>query len=159
RFRCNPPARTGSALDNKGHTLRPANLVSQQTDQEIQAAARWNRYDDLDCSRNLRRGAPARQYDGGKQRGSSRCHMQESTLGKFHVALQNGVVRATSNASLLYFAIIQAAPFGCKACLPCHDDSGLERIPYRSSMRTLAYTAAKDDASATRATGWPYISR
>ena len=30
--------------------------------------------------------------------------------------------------------------------MPCHDDSGLERIPYRSSTRTLAYTAAKDDA-------------
>src|SRR5262249_44075138 len=78
-------ATAGAVLDQHGHALTTANLLTQDAGNDVGSAAGRIRIDDLDRSRCLRPSTVIGQGDGKETKnGGTHCDMQKSSAGTFH---------------------------------------------------------------------------
>src|SRR5262245_25476653 len=86
RFRSNVGARAWPVLDNEWLTKPLGQPLSYQTSQQVGVTRRRERHDDANRARRI--GLRPRYARYSRERGSTRCQMQDlSTVGKFHSAL------------------------------------------------------------------------
>src|SRR5712671_7022042 len=85
------PAR-GRVLNHYRDPLRPADLLRQHTGKDVVCGARWERNDDLDCSRCLGPRNFAGQHQEHRNKSENSRHpyrIQKLTAWKFHDVPRN----------------------------------------------------------------------